>query len=87
MQQTASQAKTTSTIPHNLTSTTGMKEKSKKRAIRSEWAKDDRVMHRMFGKGTVLDIYRENDNDKIDILFDEVGKKTLLITYAKLERI
>ena len=87
MQQTASQTKTTSTIPHNLTSTTGMKEKSKKRAIRSEWAKDDRVMHRVFGKGTVLDIYRENDNDKIDILFDEVGKKTLLITYAKLERI
>lgn len=87
MQQTASQTKTTSAIPHNLTSTTGMKEKSKKRAIRSEWAKDDRVMHRVFGKGTVLDIYRENDNDKIDILFDEVGKKTLLITYAKLERL
>lgn len=71
----------------HLTPTTGAKEKSKKKAIRSEWAKDDRVMHRVFGAGTVLEIYRENDNDKIDILFDGVGKKTLLVTYAKLERL
>lgn len=70
-----------------LTPTTGAKEKSKKKAIRSEWAKDDCVMHRVFGKGTVLEVYRENDNEKIDILFDEVGKKTLLLTYAKLEKI
>lgn len=71
----------------HLTPTTGVKEKSKKKAIRSEWSKDDRVMHRVFGAGTVLEIYRENDNDKIDILFDGVGKKTLLVTYAKLERL
>jgi hypothetical protein len=44
-------------------------------------------MHRVFGKGTVLEVYRENDNEKIDILFDEVGKKTLLLTYAKLEKV
>ena len=70
-----------------LTPTTGAKEKSKKKAIRSEWAKDDCVMHRVFGKGTVLEVYRENDNEKIDILFDAVGKKTLLLTYAKLEKV
>jgi DNA helicase-2/ATP-dependent DNA helicase PcrA len=71
----------------HLTPATGAKEKSKKKAIRSEWSKDDLVMHRVFGAGTVLEIYRENDNDKIDILFDGVGKKTLLVTYAKLERL
>ena len=76
-----------STSHSRLTPTTGAKEKSKKKAIRSEWQKDDRVLHRVFGAGTVLDVYRENDNDKIDILFDQVGKKTLLVTYAKLERI
>jgi hypothetical protein len=27
------------------------------------------------------------DNDKIDILFDEKGRKTLLLTYAKLTKI
>ena len=77
-------------VVHNhsrLTPTTGAKEKSKKKAIRSEWKNGDRVSHRVFGAGTVLDVYRENDNDKIDIQFDQVGKKTLLITYAKLERI
>lgn len=76
-----------STSHSRLTPTTGAKEKSKKKAIRSEWQKDDRVLHRVFGAGTVLDVYRENDNDKIDILFDQVGKKTLLVTYAKLERV
>ena len=48
---------------------------------------EDRVTHRVFGKGTVLRLYRENDNDKIDIQFDTAGKKTLLLTYAKLEKI
>ena len=71
----------------HLISTTGPQEKGKKKAIRSEWKQDDRVSHRVFGSGTVLSVYRENDNDKIDIQFDKVGKKTLLVTYAKLERI
>jgi len=44
----------------------------------------DRVEHRVFGKGTVERVYRENDNDKIDILFDGPGRKTLLLAYAKL---
>lgn len=47
----------------------------------------DRVRHRVFGEGTVQRVYRENENDKIDILFDQTGKKTLLLTYAKLEKI
>lgn len=50
------------------------------------FTKGDRVIHRVFGKGTVLAVYNENDNDKIDILFDGPGKKTLLLTYAKLEK-
>jgi hypothetical protein len=41
----------------------------------------------VFGAGTVLDVYRENDNDKIDIKFDNNGQKTLLLTYAKLTKI
>jgi DNA helicase-2/ATP-dependent DNA helicase PcrA len=57
------------------------------REVRSEWRKNDRVMHHVFGAGTVLDVYREMDNDKIDILFDEKGRKTLLLTYAKLTKI
>lgn len=84
---TRSSSIVSSPLSSNLTPTTGAKAKGKKKAIRSEWVKGDCVMHRVFGKGTVLDVYRENDNEKIDILFNEVGKKTLLLTYAKLERI
>ena len=57
-----------------------------RKEVRSEWKKQDRVMHKVFGAGVVLDVYHENDNDKIDIQFDTVGKKTLLLTYAKLTR-
>ena len=58
-----------------------------RKEVRSEWKKNDRVNHKVFGDGLVLDVYRENDNDKIDIQFDNAGKKTLLLTYAKLTRI
>lgn len=51
------------------------------------FAPGDRITHRVFGHGTVQCIYNDNDNDKIDILFDGPGKKTLLLTYAKLEKI
>lgn len=53
----------------------------------ASYAPDERVRHRVFGEGTVLRVYRENDNDKIDIRFDREGQKTLLLTYAKLEKI
>lgn len=51
------------------------------------FAPGDRISHRVFGTGTVQRLYRENDNDKIDILFDGPGKKTLLLTYAKLTKL
>ena len=57
-----------------------------RKEVRSEWKKQDRVVHKVFGAGIVLDVYHENDNDKIDIQFANVGQKTLLLTYAKLTR-
>ena len=62
------------------------KEEHKATAI-GGWKEGDRIAHKVFGSGTVLKTYKENDNEKIDILFDDKGKKTLLLTYAKLERI
>ena len=56
-------------------------------AVQSEWQAGDRVRHRVFGEGVILRIYRENENDKVDILFDAQGQKTLLVSYAKLERV
>lgn len=51
------------------------------------WKNGDRVSHRVFGTGTVVHVYTENGNDKIDICFDTAGQKTLLLTFAKLEKI
>lgn len=53
----------------------------------SGFMRNDRIRHHTFGEGTVIKTYKENDNQKIDILFDKFGKKTLLLTYAKLEKI
>ena len=50
------------------------------------WQPNDRVYHKVFGDGTVLQVYNEHEVDKIDINFDKVGKKTLMLTYAKLEK-
>jgi DNA helicase-2/ATP-dependent DNA helicase PcrA len=57
------------------------------KTVTSEWKPGDRVEHRVFGQGTVKSIYVDNDNEKIDINFDKVGKKTLLLTYAKLSKV
>ena len=85
----------TTTSSSSLSSNSKLKSVSKqvgsstaktRKEVRSEWKKQDRVVHKVFGAGVVLDVYHENDNDKIDIQFDNVGKKTLLLTYAKLTR-
>jgi DNA helicase-2/ATP-dependent DNA helicase PcrA len=57
-------------------------------AIASEWKEGDRVTHRVFGKGTVQRVYRDEvtENDKIEIAFDTQGVKTLLLTHAKLDK-
>ena len=49
----------------------------------------ERVRHRVFGDGTVQRIYIDEStgNEKIEIKFDTQGLKTLLLTYAKLERL
>ncbi len=54
--------------------------------VESTWHEGERVWHKVFGEGQVLRVYRDNDNDKIDIRFDHGGQKTLLLTYAKLEK-
>ena len=54
----------------------------------SEWKSGDRVIHRVFGIGSVVRVYRDEvtENDKIEIHFDTQGTKTLLLTHAKLEK-
>lgn len=46
-----------------------------------------RVYHKIFGNGTIDTIYEENGNVKAEVIFDQQGKKSLLLKFAKLERI
>lgn len=73
--------------PRSLKPTTGSKPKGAQQTVASEWQPGDRIDHKVFGQGTVKRVYMENDNEKIEIEFDTKGMKTLLLAYAKLNRI
>ncbi len=47
----------------------------------------DRVIHRLFGRGLVLNVTDDNGVQTADVLFDQVGKKTLDLNFARLEKI
>ena len=71
----------------SLKPTAGLQPKtSVQDSVSTEWRQGDRVGHKVFGQGTVQRVYRENDNEKIEIEFDTKGTKTLLLAYAKLDR-
>ena len=57
--------------------------------IDSVYSAGERIEHKVFGVGTVKRVYRDlvTENDKIEIAFDKVGTKTLLLSHAKLERL
>lgn len=47
----------------------------------------DRVMHRKFGEGTVLEAKALGADMFLKVKFDEVGEKNLMAAYVKLEKI
>ena len=47
----------------------------------------DRVIHRLFGRGLVLNVTDDNGVQTAEVLFDQVGKKTLDLNFARLEKI
>ncbi len=47
--------------------------------------KGDQVIHQRFGKGTVLELEGSSPNKKATVDFEEVGSKSLLLKFAKLQ--
>jgi DNA helicase-2/ATP-dependent DNA helicase PcrA len=47
----------------------------------------DRVVHRIFGPGLLLKVEATKDATSVEVLFDRVGKKTLDLAFAGLQRI
>lgn len=56
-------------------------------AVHCDLAVGDKVRHTKFGEGTVLSAVPVGNDTKLEINFLTAGKKTLLATYAKLEKI
>ena len=54
---------------------------------RQEFAPGDRVNHRTFGQGVVLEVTGTGAKSQITVEFQNVGRKNLVQAYAKLERI
>ncbi|MGO8948540.1 MAG: hypothetical protein ACLQUY_12945, partial [Ktedonobacterales bacterium] len=46
-----------------------------------------RVIHRLFGEGTVLKVTKERGGTSVEVLFKSAGKKTLDPNFAKLEKL
>ncbi|MBO4869730.1 MAG: UvrD-helicase domain-containing protein [Clostridia bacterium] len=51
------------------------------------FAEGDRVVHMTFGAGTVLTVTPMGADKMFEINFDDYGKKRLMATYAKLQRL
>ncbi|WIG61989.1 MAG: ATP-dependent DNA helicase UvrD/PcrA [Ktedonobacterales bacterium] len=47
----------------------------------------DRVLHRLFGEGTVLRVSEESGSTTVEVLFKTAGKKTLDLAFAKLQKV
>ena len=53
----------------------------------NEYGLGDRVLHKSFGEGVILSIEGQGDSARIQIHFDVVGTKWLVMSYANLEKI
>lgn len=51
-----------------------------------EFKAGDMVMHRKFGKGMILSVTPSGNDVKVEIVFDDVGTKSLMGSFAKLKK-
>jgi hypothetical protein len=47
----------------------------------------EKVMHKKFGKGIITGVEKDDDDYKLEIVFNNVGIKRLMAAYANLEKI
>ncbi len=59
----------------------------KKPAFKETFSPGDRVLHQTFGEGEVLSVRPMGADTLYEVMFDKVGTKKLMATYARLKRI
>jgi len=47
----------------------------------------DKVTHKVFGDGTVLDVQEMGNDSLLEVAFDKVGTKKIMANFAKIEKI
>lgn len=55
--------------------------------VDSGYALGQRVLHKKFGEGTVLNYEGSGEHGRVQVHFDDIGSKWLMLAYAKLERL
>ncbi len=53
----------------------------------SDLAKGDRVLHRVFGSGTIISVKPMGGDHMLEVRFDKVGVKKIMSTFARLQKI
>ena len=61
--------------------------KAAQSAVVADFAAGDRVLHRKFGEGTVVEAKAIGADMFLKVNFDSVGEKNLMAAYVKLEKI
>jgi DNA helicase-2/ATP-dependent DNA helicase PcrA len=54
--------------------------------VDSGYSLGQRVMHAKFGEGTVLNYEGSGEHGRVQVHFDDIGSKWLMLAYAKLEK-
>ena len=72
---------------HRVASTKSQPSAGRQQLSNPQFDKGTRVRHQKFGDGTVIDTYIENDNEKVEVKFDQSGVRVLMLSFAKLDRV
>ena len=60
--------------------------KPRNEAVQYEFKSGDMVIHKKFGKGMILSVTPANGDVKLEIVFDDVGTKSLMGSFARLKK-
>lgn len=60
---------------------------AKKKSVKADFSVGDTVAHNIFGNGLVLSMVPMGGDTLVEIAFDKVGTKKIMLNYAKLKKI
>ncbi len=64
-----------------------MLEKNSAKNSDVEFSAGERVMHRIFGEGTVLSVNPKSNDTELEIAFEKVGTKRIMAKFAKMKKL